>query len=242
MANDPNALAYGGANVVKVKNTGDVVFRDGFDGTTYAIPPGEEAFLPAAAVLLWFGDNGLFNIDARTKPREKEVQRLRVKYGVYGDHDSWDSKTPSVEVYTLQGDRVYTLIEDIDGTKADEAAGESDTAGGTDIISDRMEALEAELRALRTALATQDSANKAQSQSDAQDDGGDDADADNADNADDNSHTPSGDGSDGGGAGKPKSTDKDGSAPPPPAAGKAADLPAAKKDGPSTPGVKKDGA
>lgn len=181
---DPNALGYGGDRVVRVRNVGEEDFVDGWNNVKYVIKAGEDAFVPSDAALSWFGDNALFNLDARNKPREKEVQRLRVKYGVYNDHDTWDSKTPFVEVYNLRGERIYTLIEDIDGDRA-AAEAAADSNPSSDAITDRMQALERELKTLQSALATQDAERRAAESAivDGEDDGEDEDPADNGEDA-----------------------------------------------------------
>lgn len=97
----------------------DKEFRGMYNGNIYRALPGSETIVPVEAAILWLGNPHSRDIDARRKDRTAEFKRLRVKYGSYDNLDDpngptpmWEEVKPQVEVYTLDGDRVYTVVDD----------------------------------------------------------------------------------------------------------------------------------
>lgn len=123
-------------DTVRVRNDGHEPFVGKYDNQTYRIMPRSEGFIPFAASCLWFGHPASIDVDARNRHRTNEVERLRVRYGVYeanmvkdipgieetpGLHgmdptaDAFLTMTPDVKVFTVSGDPIITVIEDPDG-------------------------------------------------------------------------------------------------------------------------------
>lgn len=126
-------VKYG--DILKVTNTGTKLFRGQWDLVDYVIPPGGADYLPFEACKLFFGDprstdQVRSNKDARgivsfIADRPAEVRRLRLLYSHgFGDYTGkegtdivWETnKIPHVQVETLGGDRVWTVIDDPAGT------------------------------------------------------------------------------------------------------------------------------
>lgn len=126
----------GPTQTVRVRNIGSTPFVGKYDGATFRIVPGSEGFVPFAASCLWFGHPAAMDLDDRNRHRTAEVERLRVRYGVYeadkvkdvpgikdvaghpdlgNTADAFLTLTPDVEVFTVDGDRIITVIEDPDG-------------------------------------------------------------------------------------------------------------------------------
>lgn len=122
-------------DILKVTNVGDRIFRGAWDLVDYVIPPGGSDFLPFEVVKLFFGDprstravvsmKDQRGIVAFLPDRTAEVRRLRLMYSHgFGDYIGnegadviWEhDKIPHVIVETLQGDRVWTVIDDPAGS------------------------------------------------------------------------------------------------------------------------------
>lgn len=108
-------------DVVKVTNLGTEPLVDAYDGEVTVIGVGEYAVVPRVAANLWFG-NGSIRNDDRSWSRGQELHRIRVRYGVSdAAGDTWLAKCPKVEVTTLAGDPVPTLLDDPDGKAVTDA-------------------------------------------------------------------------------------------------------------------------
>lgn len=97
--------------------------------------PGKQVFVPFAAICLWFGDPRASEeirpvLDGHggrsyVPDRLTEVRRLRMRYGIkHSDERGFnpDAKTgahaPDIQVFTLDGDRIYTVLDDPRGNRA----------------------------------------------------------------------------------------------------------------------------
>lgn len=152
--------------MVRCKNVGDKPFKDGYANVTYVLPPNKDVFVPYDAAVLWFGNPDVFDVSARQRGRTDFYHRLRLRYGAFDDHriladgsevrftadELWEENKPQVEVYTLEGERLHTIIDDPEGTNVDPAQTNPGEAQG---ILARMGQLEAELGLLRQAQAAQ---------------------------------------------------------------------------------------
>jgi hypothetical protein len=105
--------------VFRIRNMADTEFKGMYNGNVYKALAGSETIVPVEAAILWFGNPHARDIDARRLDRTAEFKRLRVKYGAYDNLDDpngvtpmWESVKPQVEVYTLDGDRVITVVDD----------------------------------------------------------------------------------------------------------------------------------
>lgn len=162
----PTSLQSGTDQMVRVKNTGKRPFKDGFNSRTYEIKPGADVFVPFDAVCLWLGHPSVFDVSPRQRGRTDLFFRLRQRYGAYdtiekvdgedvavGADEMWQRNQPHLEVYTLEGERVYTIIDDPDGDKIRPA---DTTASEQSGISERLATLEAESALLKKLLADKD--------------------------------------------------------------------------------------
>lgn len=104
--------------VVEVRNTGDVDYIDGFNSRRYRIPPGRGLLVDIDAVKLWVGDWTLRDVSLTEHPRADEVNRLRVRTGHY--HDPYPLPSLHLELYSVDGDRIWTVLEDPEGEKFDD--------------------------------------------------------------------------------------------------------------------------
>lgn len=102
----------GPGDVVRIRNVGEVEWKDLYGGTRYRVRPGGEGIIPFEAACLWFGHPDAVDIDPRNRYRSEEYARLRVRYGVYEVDALWDENKPKIEVFDLDGVRVITVIDD----------------------------------------------------------------------------------------------------------------------------------
>lgn len=105
----------------RVTNVGEEPLVDAYDGTHYWIEPGNSAVVPREAVDLWFGDNDLIDGPHR-RPRNEELNRLRIRYGANDDEALWEQNQPRVKVATLDGDECETVLSDPTGDKVTPAS------------------------------------------------------------------------------------------------------------------------
>lgn len=114
--------------IVRVVNREQYPLTVKWDSHKYALPPGQEVFIPGACAYSWFGDPRSTNVfqsltgehgtTAFVVDRATEVRRLRIKYGagLEGDEATFDGVAiPSVEVYTVDGERITTVLDDPNG-------------------------------------------------------------------------------------------------------------------------------
>lgn len=99
-------------NIVRVVNEGLTDFHDKWNSQEFIIPSGSEMMVPIDAAYLWAGDWDARDIDARRRFRTNEFRRLRTRYGVYDDETVWDERRPQIAVYTLDGTRLTTILDD----------------------------------------------------------------------------------------------------------------------------------
>lgn len=108
------------SSLVKLVNVGDEDFVDTFAGAKYIIPAGVGELVPDGAMRLWLGDP-----QAQDQPRERmrkdEHDRLKVRFGansgMQGDvRGFWDDVKPTLEAYTTSGERIWTVLDDPEGT------------------------------------------------------------------------------------------------------------------------------
>lgn len=103
-------------DVVRLRNIGSEPWTGKYANQDYRIAAGSEAIVSFAAACLWFGHPDAIDVDDRNRYRTDELDRLRVRYGVYdGTKEQWDEATPNIEVHDLDGNRLITIIDDPDG-------------------------------------------------------------------------------------------------------------------------------
>jgi hypothetical protein len=116
---------------VRVRNVGDEPVKVQWDSRFYKIPVDGETFMPFEAAKLWFGDprssgnvashRDVTGMVSWIPDRATEVRRLRALYDNQFGDERVIAKHPLVEVYTQQGDRVYTVLDDPDGERTSPA-------------------------------------------------------------------------------------------------------------------------
>lgn len=154
----------GVSGMVKVVNVGDQTFTDMFESSPFSLEPGEEQFVQFEAASLWFGNPELMDVGPRQRARFETYKRLRSRYGAFDDDvedpetgrmthisadERWEANKPRVEVYTLQGERLWTVVDDPLGEHVNPAAISS---AENNLVLNRLQALEEETRILRSAL------------------------------------------------------------------------------------------
>jgi hypothetical protein len=89
--------------LVKIKNIGEVDFRQVFDThEVVEIPSGEEIIVPWTYMVAFMGDPGLRNYD-RWREREEAHETFLIKYA---------GNLPLLEASTLDGTKIVTILDD----------------------------------------------------------------------------------------------------------------------------------
>lgn len=101
--------------VVRVRNVGDEDFTALYANVSYTIPAGQETIVPFLAMCLWLGHPDAVDIDAKRKYRLEEFQRLTARYGTYDNLDDWYECKPKLEAYSIDGNRLVTVVDDYEG-------------------------------------------------------------------------------------------------------------------------------
>jgi len=101
--------------MVKITNRGMTPFdgqKSFYENVEYPLAPGESRVVPYYAMCLWCGDPRAIDhpTDVRIRHRTDEWKRLRQFYGVYDDLTLIPSMIPHLEVTTLTGHRIYTIL------------------------------------------------------------------------------------------------------------------------------------
>lgn len=102
--------------VVRVRNVGDEDFTAQYANVPYTIPAGQETIVPFLAMCLWLGHPDAVDIDSKRKYRLEEFQRLTARYGTYDNLDDWFENKPKLEAYSIDGQRLVTVVDDYEGS------------------------------------------------------------------------------------------------------------------------------
>ncbi len=85
-----------------------------FEKRQTRIKPGAVAYVSYRAAITWFGNPALVNTDT-SKPREQEFKHLLARYGVYYHTDRMEELLPRCEVFDMEANRIYMVLDDPDG-------------------------------------------------------------------------------------------------------------------------------
>lgn len=88
-----------------------------FEKREVRIKPGMVAYTSYRAALVWFGNPALVNTES-SKPREAEFKHLLARYGVYYHLDRMAELLPQCEVFDMDANRLYMVLDDPDGRLA----------------------------------------------------------------------------------------------------------------------------
>lgn len=145
--------------LVEVRNVGDVDFVDSFERKQYRIPAGSKAIVDAEVACLWLGYPGLRDEPTRgIFTRTDQHYRLRARFGWHAglmEEDRWEALRPKLEVYTLEGERVWMILDDPTGENTRRSPlveQEIQAASELDLLRERMEQQERELEAMRNLI------------------------------------------------------------------------------------------
>lgn len=116
----------GPGETCKAVNREDYPVTIGWGNIQYILQPQRETFVPAEAIMNFFGDPRAINNMQRVEQangqsawipdRQTEVRRLRIKWQNLNMGNGEDELyTPNVDVYTLDGEAVPTVAKDPEG-------------------------------------------------------------------------------------------------------------------------------
>lgn len=164
--------------IVRVKNLdARRPFVDDYASQRYVIEPGGETIVPYFAMVYWLGDPRAVDVgDRNSQPhlqhRTMELDRLQTKYGTYGDSwypQEWEineenadlypasrhRNLPKLEVTSMTGERLYTVIDDPEGNHLNPA---TQTVNENRNMAEAVVQMQKQIQALTTQLALADPA------------------------------------------------------------------------------------
>lgn len=171
MENDP-AL-----QIVRLKNTGTRPWADKYNNRKYTMEPGEEIVVPFLAMCLWFGHPDAIDhpTDKQRQFRFDEWRRLQVRYGSYdnvgeepivtksGSIPPWKDQVPSIEVLTMAGEKIITVVDDPEGRHLQPA---QQNVSQVELMQSAIERMQEQMREMESRLATEQRAVDAQVEAD----------------------------------------------------------------------------
>lgn len=140
-------------DMMRVVNVGDKDFTDSWDGNKFSIPAGSEKFIPFDAIEVWLGHPDAMDTSENNRVRLAEYTRLRVRYGAYEFDDRWEENKPHLEVYTLDGERITTVIDDPEGEGINP---NTQTQLENRLLSEQLHRMEEQMKVLKNQLGDQD--------------------------------------------------------------------------------------
>jgi hypothetical protein len=86
-------------------------------------PDGKRNFeiMPYLAMVYYCGDPRAFDVSDRFRNRTDEWSRLRTVYGIYDKYPAMAHMLPNVSVYTTNDKPIWTVLDDHEGTKVNNA-------------------------------------------------------------------------------------------------------------------------
>lgn len=106
--------------LVKIRNTHDTkplpLKHDELGHVT--VPPGEQVIVPLAYLVVCFGHPAARNVGV-DRARDDAYSQALTWWGMYPgmNEAEWDDLRPQFEAYTMDDERIWTVLEDPEGTK-----------------------------------------------------------------------------------------------------------------------------
>lgn len=141
--------------VVRAVNVGAHDIPISHDRQLLVVPAGGDRVVPWNAMVSLWGDPA--TSDDANQTRVQVGLHLRGHFGWFAgldDEPTWETRRPKIEWYTLDGARIWTVLDDPTGEKA--AAANTDPVGASapdaPFLADQIRQLEARLQQLQDAL------------------------------------------------------------------------------------------
>lgn len=107
-------------DIVRLTNNEPVTFQDFYGSVPYVCPPGDSIIIPFDAACTWFGDPRVSDRPTLSQyDRRGEFERVKTRAGfsvLEAQSTPWTAK--NIEIASLQGERLYMVIEDPLGDKS----------------------------------------------------------------------------------------------------------------------------
>lgn len=146
-------------DLVSVSNTSPdkplVLRHDGQGDLTIA--PGSSRVVPIEYAAISFGHPASRN-DGQDKARDREYSAARTLWGFYPGIDAdadWPSIAPKFEVHTLEGDRLWMVLDDPDGTKGNPDLGGNADLGDSAAVRNEIQAMQDQIKHLTAIIEAQ---------------------------------------------------------------------------------------
>lgn len=153
--------------LVNVKNISPdkelVLKHDSLGNVTVA--PNTERIVPLDVALCNLGNPSARN-EGANRARDTEFKQIQTLWGFYSGlepEEDWHAKKPTAETYDLDGNRIYMLFEDPEGTMAGAfGAARLSEPDNTGLLETRIKALEGQLEQAMKLLTVQTAGDAAQ--------------------------------------------------------------------------------
>jgi hypothetical protein len=143
--------------LVKVKNLhpkNPLILRNDQDGDV-TIKPKSEQIVPVKYAVLAFGNPNAVN-NGNDKQRDVEYGKVLVRWGWYEGVDqghTWEDIAPQYEVYDMDDNRIYMLLEDPKGEQSNKSKLNLEGEQSNAFVAGRIDELEAQIVKLTQLLA-----------------------------------------------------------------------------------------
>jgi hypothetical protein len=135
--------------LVRLKNVGETTVSFPYHDSTQnnreemvTFTPGEEKVVPWDVLVLFCGDPNVTNKEY-WRERDEAVESIYLRYGAMSLAGPDSSKMPKFEAYTMDGNRIKTLIDDPVGAGITPKADDTSDVGR---LQAQIDALQAEIR------------------------------------------------------------------------------------------------
>jgi hypothetical protein len=131
-------------NIVRLRNTGEAIFKDQYGGVPYVCPAGDTIVVPFEAVCLWLGDPRVVDRPTLAQyDRRGEVDRVKTRIGAtIAEAMSLPWSPPALTIETLEGKEIVMCIQDPEGNGGGDLFGSIKTGlDDTESVAQELEIL-----------------------------------------------------------------------------------------------------
>lgn len=149
-------------NIIKFVNVGDTPVKLKHAGLgPVVLQPGADAILPIEYATLNVGHPNARD-EGKNRWREQAFNHLRTRWGFYPGlmpESDWDEMKPKIELYTLDGQRLYSVIDDPEGVKGTPAELAGEVPVGEAFLQAQVATMQQQIEQLTALIAQQQQAN-----------------------------------------------------------------------------------
>lgn len=153
----PEYPSKGHMDIIEFRNVGDkpVPLKHAGMGKVI-LQPGKSAILPIEYATLNVGHPNARN-EGKNLWRDQAYKHIRTRWGFYPGlmtEEEWDEMKPTIELYTLDGERLYSVIDDPEGVMGNPETVEGQPAGDA-FLQSQVAAMQKQIERLTALIAAQ---------------------------------------------------------------------------------------